>query len=163
MGVATHLGIDLGEYDARIRTFIPGYEEMLHVAAAAIPGRTRTIVDLGTGIGALAARCLRAAPLARAEGIDGDPDILKLAARRLRGRATFTCGTFFRAPLPTSDAVVASFSLHHIRTRRAKARMCRSNPRRPCGGAAASGSICSGGKARSRSSWGRVALVRQYA
>jgi tRNA (cmo5U34)-methyltransferase len=125
MGVARHLGIDLGEYDARIRTFIPDYEEMLHVAAAAIPERTRTIVDLGTGTGALAARCLRAAPRARVVGIDGDPDILKLAARRLRGRATFTCGTFLRAPLPPSDAVVASFSLHHIRTRRARARMYR--------------------------------------
>jgi hypothetical protein len=28
MGVATHLGIKLGEYDARIRTFIPDYEEI---------------------------------------------------------------------------------------------------------------------------------------
>ena len=28
MGVATHLGIDLREYDQRIRTFIPDYEEI---------------------------------------------------------------------------------------------------------------------------------------
>jgi hypothetical protein len=34
MGVAAHLGIRLREYDARIRTFIPHYEEMLDAAAA---------------------------------------------------------------------------------------------------------------------------------
>ena len=121
MGVASHLGIDLREYDARIRTFIPDYEEMLGVAATAIPERARTIVDLGTGTGALAARCLTAAPRARIVGIDEDSEVLKVAARRLRGRATFRCGSFLRAPLPPSDAVVASFSLHHIRTRSAKA------------------------------------------
>ena len=125
MGVAAHLGIDLAEYDARIRTFIPEYEEMLDVAAAAIPARTRTIVDLGTGTGALAARCLDAAPRARVVGIDADPDILTLASRRLRGRATFMCGTFLRAPLPACDAVVASFALHHVRTRPAKSRLYR--------------------------------------
>jgi tRNA (cmo5U34)-methyltransferase len=125
MGVATHLGIDLAEYDARIRTFIPDYEEMLDVAAAAIPKRTRTIVDLGTGTGALAARCLQAAPRARVVGIDEDPGVLTVAARRLRGRATFTCGTFLRAPLPACDAVVSSFALHHVRTRSAKNRLYR--------------------------------------
>ena len=57
MGVATHLGIKLADYDSRIRTFIPHYEEMLDVAAAAIQPRARTIVDLGIGTGALSARC----------------------------------------------------------------------------------------------------------
>jgi SAM-dependent methyltransferase len=123
MSVASHLGIDIREYDARIRTFIPDYEEMLDVAASAVPARTRTIVDLGTGTGALAARCLVRAPHARLVGIDGDPEILKVAARRLRGHGTFACGSFLRVPLPPSDAVVASFSLHHVRTRGAKARM----------------------------------------
>src|SRR4026208_979520 len=65
MSVASHLGIRLADYDARIRTFIPDYEEMLGVAAAAIPARTRTIVDLGIGTGALSARCLAPAPAAR--------------------------------------------------------------------------------------------------
>ena len=43
---------------ARIRPFIPHYEEMLDVAAAAMPPRARTIIDLGIGTGALSARCL---------------------------------------------------------------------------------------------------------
>jgi tRNA (cmo5U34)-methyltransferase len=120
MGVASHLGIDLNEYDSRIRTFIPHYEEMLDVAAAAVPPRARTIADLGVGTGALSARCLRTAPAARTVGIDVDPDILALAGRRLGTRATFHTGSFLRAPLPHSDAVVASFALHHVRTRAAK-------------------------------------------
>jgi tRNA (cmo5U34)-methyltransferase len=125
MGVASHLGIKLTEYDSRIRTFIPHYEEMLDVAAAAIPARTRTIVDLGIGTGALSSRCLAVAPEARTAGIDVDPDILALASRRLGDRASFITGSFLRAPLPACDAVVASFSLHHVRTRAAKAALYR--------------------------------------
>ena len=89
MGVASHLGIELSEYDSRIRTFIPHYEEMLDAAAAAIPPRARTIVDLGIGTGALSARCLRTAGRAHAIGIDVDPEVLTLAKRRLGGRAHF--------------------------------------------------------------------------
>lgn len=125
MGVATHLGIDLSEYDARIRTFIPDYDELLDVAAAAVPASARDIVDLGTGTGALAARCLEKAPKAKITGIDLDPEILKAAARRLGSRATLVCSTFSRASLPACDAIVASFSLHHLRTRTAKSSLYR--------------------------------------
>jgi tRNA (cmo5U34)-methyltransferase len=125
MSVAQHLGIALAEYDARIRTFIPDYEEMLDVAAAAIPPGARTIVDLGVGTGALAARCLDAAPRAKIFGIDLDPEILAMASRRLRGRATFEAGSFLRAALPRCDAAVSSFALHHVRTRSAKAALYR--------------------------------------
>ncbi|HLK34357.1 MAG TPA: class I SAM-dependent methyltransferase [Terriglobales bacterium] len=125
MGVASHLGIKLAEYDARIRTFIPDYEEMLQVAAAHVPAGARLIIDLGTGTGALAERCLHKARRARVVGIDADGEILRLAERRLRGRAQLMCGTFTRVPLPACDAVVASFSLHHIRSRRAKLHLYR--------------------------------------
>jgi tRNA (cmo5U34)-methyltransferase len=120
MSVASHLGIRLPEYDARIRTFIPDYETMLDVAASVVPARARTIVDLGIGTGALAARCLVHAPRARIVGIDADAGILELAARRLGDRATVVAGSFLRVPLPACDAAVASFSLHHVRTRAAK-------------------------------------------
>ena len=46
MGVATHLGIKLSEYDARIRTFIPDYEEMLGVAAEVIPAELKPSLTL---------------------------------------------------------------------------------------------------------------------
>ena len=125
MGVATHLGIRLTEYDQRIRTFIPHYEEMLDAAAAVVGSGARTIVDLGIGTGALAARCLAGARRASVIGIDADQEILTLAARRLGTRATLTRGTFLHAPLPRADAIVASFALHHVRTRAAKARLYR--------------------------------------
>jgi trans-aconitate methyltransferase len=125
MGVAAHLGIRIDEYDTRIRTFIPDYEEMLDVAAAVIPPAARLIVDLGTGTGALAARCLRQAPTSRLVGIDGDAQILEMAARRLGSRATLIRESFLRAAIPPCDAVVASFAFHHVRTRDAKARLYR--------------------------------------
>jgi tRNA (cmo5U34)-methyltransferase len=125
MGVASHLGIKLTEYDSRIRTFIPHYEEMLDAAAAAVSPRARTIVDLGIGTGALSSRCLKKATHARTVGIDVDPEILALAGRRLGARATFIAGSFLRAPLPACDALVASFSLHHVRTRAAKGALYR--------------------------------------
>ena len=123
MGVATHLGIDLAEYDARIRTFIPHYEEMLEVAASVIDPRSRTIVDLGVGTGALSERCLRSATGAKIVGVDADSEMLKAAAQRLPHRATFISGSFMRTHVPQCDAVVASFALHHVRTTSAKAKL----------------------------------------
>jgi tRNA (cmo5U34)-methyltransferase len=125
MGVAAHLGIKLADYDARIRKFIPDYEEMLDAAAAVIPARTRTIVDLGVGTGTLSLRCLKRVPRARIVGIDNDPEILKMAARRLPRRSEFIHGTFLRVPLPACEAAVASFALHHVRTRAAKVKLYR--------------------------------------
>ena len=129
MGVAAHLGIDLADYDARIRTFIPGYAALLAAGADAVPRGARTIVDLGTGTGALAARCLRRAPRASLVGIDADPGMLSIAARRLASaarpsaRTAFVAGNFLRLPIPPCDTIVASFALHHVRTRAAKARL----------------------------------------
>jgi ubiquinone/menaquinone biosynthesis C-methylase UbiE len=120
MSVASHLGIRISEYDARIRSFIPDYEEMIGVAAAAVPSEARTILDLGVGTGALAAACLARARRARVIGIDEDADILAVAARRLGSRGTFVADSFTATPLPRCDVAVASFSLHHIRTRPAK-------------------------------------------
>jgi ubiquinone/menaquinone biosynthesis C-methylase UbiE len=120
MGVAAHLGIDLADYDERIRTFIPHYEEMLDTAAETLPASTRVIVDLGTGTGALAARCVENVGRAHVIGIDSDTGILAAAAGRLQHRATFLCSNFTRCAIPSCDAVVASFALHHVRTRPAK-------------------------------------------
>jgi tRNA (cmo5U34)-methyltransferase len=120
MGVAAHLGINLAEYDARIRTFIPHYEEMLDVAASALDDETGTIVDLGIGTGALSARCREQVPNARFIGIDSDPEMLKAAAQRVPG-ARLICDSFERSEIPTCNGVVASFALHHVRTEKAKA------------------------------------------
>jgi tRNA (cmo5U34)-methyltransferase len=128
MGAAAHLGIRLRDYDARIRTFIPRYEEMLDTAAAVLTAQDRRrplIVDLGTGSGALAGRCAAAIPGARVIGIDEDEGMLGLAKKRLRARLTVLPGNFLATPLPRCDAVTASFSLHHVRTRPEKAALYR--------------------------------------
>ena len=124
MGHAAHLGIKLADYDRAIRTFIPRYTDMLDAAAAALAvhvGRAPTVVDLGTGSGALAARVLRAVPSARVIGVDEDEGMLGLAQTRLRGRLTPLVGNFLSTPVPRCHAITASFALHHVRVRRRKA------------------------------------------
>jgi tRNA (cmo5U34)-methyltransferase len=125
MSVAAHLGIAIDDYDRRIRTFIPRYEEMLDAAAEAVGRRTGVILDLGVGTGALAARCLARSPRARVVGVDLDPEMLRLAARRLPAATTLVRANFLRAPLPRAKTAIASFALHHVRTRPAKERFYR--------------------------------------
>jgi tRNA (cmo5U34)-methyltransferase len=124
MGVATHLGIELTDYDAVIRTLIPHYEALIAAAGDAVDAlapRAPVVVDLGTGSGVLASRVLDVRPRARVTGIDADAGMLGLAHRRLGDRITMVHGDFERTPLPPCDLVTASFALHHIRTRRRKA------------------------------------------
>jgi len=124
MSVAHHLGIRLTDYDRRIRTFIPRYEEMLDAAAsvlACLRRRHPTVVDLGIGTGGLAARCLSVVEGARLVGIDADADILDLAKRRLAPLAgkhlALVHGDFCEIAIPRCDAIVASLALHHVATR----------------------------------------------
>lgn len=122
MSVGSHLQIRLDEYDSRIRTFIPAYEQLLAEAVRALCGlgtHTPHIVDLGTGTGALAAAALRRFPGARITGIDEDSAILEMARQRLAGLgavASFVQNSFLDVALPECDAIVASLALHHVRT-----------------------------------------------
>lgn len=130
MSVAAHLGIDLCEYDARIRTFIPSYESMLETAARAVRTTMRkrhpVVVDLGIGTGALSAACLEAVPGARVIGIDEDEAMLAAARERLGRRLTPALhGSFERVALPPCDVVVASLALHHIPTPPRRLRLLR--------------------------------------
>ncbi len=141
MSVATHLGIRLDEYDARIRTVSPGYEQLLDAAAHALRAlavRSPTILDLGIGTGALAARCLDVHPGATLVGIDADPAILDAARRRLEGRAamaSFVQSDYLDITIPDADAIVASLALHHVRTAGRKRQLYRDCRRAlPAGG-----------------------------
>jgi SAM-dependent methyltransferase len=129
-GAAAHLGIELREYDARIRTFIPGYERLLRAAADALKTTVRSgaplVVDLGIGSGALAAACAAAAPRARFHGIDAEAGMLEAARTRLGRRLHTTVhDSFERADLPRCGAVVASLALHHIPTAKRRRRLFR--------------------------------------
>lgn len=125
MGVAGHLGIELGEYDQKIRTFVPHYETLLAETARALTlvGSTKpTIVDLGIGTGALTEACLAVRPAADVIGVDADPGILDAARYRLREHANveFRNGNFVEEALPPADAMVACIALHHIASPEAK-------------------------------------------
>ena len=128
MGAATHLGINLCEYDAVIRTLIPHYDELIDAAGAVVGALARpapAVVDLGTGSGALAQAILKASPKARVTGIDEDAGMLAMAEKRLKGRITVIHGNFETTTIPRCDVISASFALHHIRTSRRKAALYR--------------------------------------
>jgi ubiquinone/menaquinone biosynthesis C-methylase UbiE len=131
MSVASHLHIRLDEYDARIRTFIPGYEQMLDAGAQALRALATpapVIVDLGTGTGAFASRCLSARSDATLIAIDEDAAILDIARQRLArdgAVASFLQCSFVDTTLPRCDAIVASLALHHVRTRERKEQLYR--------------------------------------
>ena len=117
MSVAEHLGIKTGEYDQQILTFIPFYDDILTAAVGALAALDRpakTLVDLGTGSGALAGRCVTHLRGVRVIGIDSDAAMLAMAARRLGRRLTPVVANFEAAALPACDVITASFSLHHI-------------------------------------------------
>jgi SAM-dependent methyltransferase len=169
MGAAAHLGIRLRDYDARIRTFIPYYDEMLDAAAAsltALERRAPLVLDLGIGSWALAARCVAAAAGARIVGLDNDEGMLALAVKRLGRRLTVLPGDFLSTPLPRCDAVTASFALHHIPTRRRKAALyARCFAALRPGGVLVNADCCVASnprlKARDRAAW-RTHLRRRY-
>ena len=117
MSVAEHLGIRTSEYDRQILTFIPHYADILEAAASALDALdrpARTLLDLGTGTGALAGRCVKRLKGARVIGIDSDPKMLAMAAKRLGRALTPVVGAFESTLFPACDVVSASFSLHHI-------------------------------------------------
>lgn len=121
MAVATHLGINLEDYDRQIRTFIPNYDLLLSTAAqvlGAIERPSPVVVDVGIGTGALAQACLTVRPDATICGVDEDAAILDVARHRLgrQPNATFIHGSFLTVALPPCDAIVASLALHHVRT-----------------------------------------------
>jgi tRNA (cmo5U34)-methyltransferase len=126
--VRSHLRVDIAEYDAAIRRFIPGYDTMLARAATAVASAAPALVmDLGAGTGALSEAILRHPEVGVVELVDVDPEMLVQARLRLAGRGgrvRFTLGSFGDA-LPVCDAVAASLSLHHVPTLDAKAQLFR--------------------------------------
>jgi SAM-dependent methyltransferase len=117
--VSAHLNIALQDYDSRIRTFVPGYEEMLDEAedlASLFLGQRPTILDLGIGTGAFSERCLRLRPEAAIIGIDSDPEMLKVARVRLHFATELDLrfGSFLEMELPEVDLIAGTISLHHV-------------------------------------------------
>lgn len=121
MGVATHLQIELDEYDKKIRTFVPYYETLLEETANALSlldTPEPVVLDLGTGTGALTESCLAIWPKAHMIGLDTDPAMLQTARVRLTGQSTVELrrSSFMEVDLPAADAMVACIALHHIQS-----------------------------------------------
>ena len=130
MGVASHMNIRIEDYDARIRTFVPAYEEMISTAAEALRPLQRqspTILDLGMGTGELAKRCLAVHPDGHIIGIDIDPEMLEIARKRLEKQSVVRLieGDFREISFPRCDAIVACIALHHIKSAEEKRQLYR--------------------------------------
>lgn len=116
------------EYDRVIRTFIPGYEAMLATQlqwlGTTLP-ETGVVIDLGGGTGALAQAIAERFPQAHIQVWDTDPEMLAVAAQRLRpyGDRVALLERSFHDPLPEAHAFVASLALHHIREEEQKRRL----------------------------------------
>jgi tRNA (cmo5U34)-methyltransferase len=123
--VQSHLGTTPTNYDRAIRTFIPGYEQVLSTIgwwlSRVIPPDGR-IVELGGGTGALAEAVLTEMPRIRVELWDVDPKMLAVAQERLLrfGHRVTLREKSFTEGLDDCDAVIATLSLHHIPTLDAK-------------------------------------------
>ncbi|MGH7731133.1 MAG: class I SAM-dependent methyltransferase [Candidatus Eiseniibacteriota bacterium] len=93
--------------------------------AGVVPPDARDILDVGCGLGRLAARL--AAPHRRVTGIDLSPGMVSRAAR-LAGPSSslrFRCGDVLAMDLPPAafDCVISAATFHHLPTDTAVARM----------------------------------------
>ena len=117
--VRRHLRLDVDDYDATIRRYIPRYGTMIEVAAEAVAsvGPAR-VVDLGAGTGGLSEAMLDRTEVGLVELLDVDPEMMERARRRLARfaeRARFTLRSYDE-PFDPADAFAASLSLHHVPT-----------------------------------------------
>ena len=120
MSVVTHLAVTPRQYDDRIRSLIPLYDELIAEAARALDHAARPIrkvADLGIGTGALARACLQHASGATCGASTADPKIWRWHARACWLFAT--CHDDDRNfSEPTTSGLRChgrEYSLHHIR------------------------------------------------
>tara|TARA_B110000014_G_C20082648_1_gene565942 strand:- start:663 stop:1334 length:672 start_codon:yes stop_codon:yes gene_type:complete len=121
--VSRHLRIKLGNYDQKIRQFVPGYETMLNTAAAmAAHVRPNHVLDLGSGSGGLSEQLLKYHEIGTVELWDIDEEMLERAKNRLSdyGDRTKFSVKSFHDPFPQCAAITACISLHHVLDLKAK-------------------------------------------
>src|SRR5690606_173731 len=116
-------GARAAEYDSLIRRTIPRYDEIVAMLLESMPPGCERILELGCGTGNLSSRLAARFPGAAITLVDAAPEMLVLAGARIRDehpatgeRLTLINSRFEELTLePGSfDAVVASFSLHHL-------------------------------------------------
>jgi SAM-dependent methyltransferase len=110
---------------ARLSDTHPHRDRHEDEVAEHVPAGARAILDVGCGLGALAARL--AAPGRTVTGIDLSPEMIARASRLVAGRPglDFRCGDFLTMDLPAGgyDCVISAATLHHMPADAAVARM----------------------------------------
>lgn len=125
--VKKHFTAEAADFDLIIRRAIPQYQLMLEAVAERVALNVAKdaprILDLGAGTGELSKIMLEKFPNAQITVMDFVPQMLELAGRKLapmvkdKSQLKFIEADFSKLPLEqTYDAVVASFTLHHLRT-----------------------------------------------
>ncbi len=100
------------------RRLVPCFDAFYGAAIRALElaeAPLRSVLDLGTGTGALAAMVAESAPEAHLTLLDGAPAMVAKASAALGGRGTGVVQDFAE-PLPAGpfDAVVSSLAIHHL-------------------------------------------------
>jgi tRNA (cmo5U34)-methyltransferase len=108
------------DYDAKIRSIIPRYDEMLDIlisCSTANDDKKLKVIDIGCGTGALSEKLLNARPDAQLTCLDMTEAMLDLAKERMKGcsNARYVLSDLydfqFDGPF---DLVISSLALHHI-------------------------------------------------
>lgn len=113
------------QYDAFIQAGAMNYDGALTaVMEMAVRGATapKRILDLGAGTGGLTGLLLDRFPSADVVAVDGSPEMLERARRKLQSRAarlSLMCSSFEdlcgkTGELGTFDLIVSAFALHHM-------------------------------------------------
>lgn len=117
--VRRHLRVEIDAYDRAIRSFVPGYEDMLRAAAREVGAAAGgAVLELGAGSGAFSEALLERPEVGVVELVDADAEMLGRARVRLArfgDRARFREASF-DDPFPPCAAVAASLALHHVPT-----------------------------------------------
>lgn len=105
-------------YEAERRRVLPGFDTFYGraVAALALAGREiRSVLDLGSGTGLLAAHIASVYPQAQLTLLDGSPAMLDRARIVFGDRASYVVADLAEG-LPDGDwdAIVSSLAIHHL-------------------------------------------------
>ena len=109
---------DAESYAAEVATNVPQYREMQAALAQATAGvEVGSVLELGMGTGETSAALLAVHPDAKITGLDGSPEMLEVARRRLPAAnlAELVVGKL-QDPLPPGsfDLVISSLAIHHL-------------------------------------------------